>query len=244
MAQTISQDRIVVESKGATSWKVHQEQRKKALVQLRKGKEPRNVGPLASSWTTSGRAFAISFFAAVQGARQSSLLHVDDPPFLFDDLFVDARVNESRRRHFVGVLEAARLFAFADDLRRGRPSEARQDSHTFTIEAQPETREGAQRFVGNFLPVQDVARQLRHPRMDLVESLRVYVGIDDRVLRELTANRLPQPTAQTELDAEGPTESILPATGWGLLPGRQPDSPPRGVYSVLNDGAFLAVELT
>jgi hypothetical protein len=250
LAQTNKEERIVIESKGSTSWEKHKKQRKDALIQL--GKQTPGKGKKKEdifSWAQNGRAFAMSLFAAMQGDNRSSLLHVEDPVFGFDEFFSKGWLEEARLNHYVAVLEAAQLFEVADNLRHRHITEVSPgDAHIFTIEGKKEKekkaeREESSRFVGTFLQVRDAARRFRHPKLKDIDKLRIFVGVDEWTFNQLRQNRLP---ARRRLKDTGKDEeSALPPDipGWGLLPGRKSDDPPRGVYSLLNDGAFLALEM-
>lgn len=244
-ACTFTKEPIVFESKGATAWKTHQKQRNKALEQLGK-RTTKSESSKASkiSWTGDGRAFAVSLFAAQQGDSKSSLLHVEDPSFLFDDLFPESWEENARHEHYRAVLETARLFDAAEGMEQRRPSEGeRAEVDYFTIEGTSLSREQSPRFVGTFLPIMDIARRLRHPDMREVKDLRIFVGLQEQVYNVLRLGELPDIRKNTEarFETEGRTPIQLPT--WGLLPGREPNLPPRGIYSSLSNGSFLAVEL-
>ena len=248
-AQTYSDEPIVFESKGSTSMNTHKKQRQDALVQLGKltkgmGKTKRNI-----PWSGEGRAFAISLFTAIQGDKDFSLLHADDPAFDFGEFFSEDWLEEARRIHYTAVLETAQLFGTADALLHKRVKDMEHEPmHKFTIEGKAEMSEHKKGevpsvFVGNFLNVQDIARRLRHPKLRSIEKLRIFAGLDAWVFDELRRDRLPSGKWPKESRQEMDSKRSPVVPGWGLLPGHKPDGPPRGVYSSLADGAFLAVEL-
>jgi hypothetical protein len=245
-AQTNNGERIVFEAKGSTSWETHKKQRKDALNQL--GKRMKSSSQKREnifSGISSGRAFASSFFAALQGDDWSSLLYVEDPVFRFDNFFLKGWQEEARINHYAAVLEAAQLFEVADNLRHRLITKERpEESHIFTIEGEKQKRKESSRFVGNYLNVQDVARRFRHPELRAIDKLRIFVGVDEWFFKELSRNRLPGGIRSKDAQEEEPERELPPRIpGWGLLSGYDPDGPPRGVYSSLADGAFLAFEI-
>ena len=244
-AETISKERIVFESKGATSWNTHLKQRNHALKQLGKRIEDSSRKKKNSiSWAGNGRAFALSFFASTQGSDRSSLFHADDPVFDFDDIFSNGWQANSRRKHYAAVLEASHLYEAADNLHHGRTTEGlKEEHHVFMIDADRQDRETSSRFIGNYIPVHDIARRLRHPDLRAIDALNIFVGIDNEFLRALLNNRLPGEIAREDTEEKFERIPISKAPDWGLLPGLKSDDPPRGVYSILSDGSFLAVEL-
>lgn len=244
-AGTVQGEPIVFESKGATSWKTHLRQRAEALEQLGKAKgTSRSI-----KWVQPGRgrAFAATLYAAQQGEERSSLLHVVDPPFPFDEYFREGWQDSARREHYTAVLEAARLDNAAASWGAGRGFDPEADGlDLFNIES-AERESATPRFIGNYLPVQELARSLRYPDMSAVRALKIFVGVRQDVFDELRLNRLPpskQVDAARDLPSRqaGPADAVIPLSGW--LPRREPGGPARGAYSILEDGSFLAVELT
>ena len=88
-----------------------------------------------------------------------------------------------------------------------------------------------------------MARRLRHPKLRDIDKFRIFVGIDEWVFYELIENRLPAGRRPKDVSVEKERQLSPDIPGWGLLPGSESDDPPRGVYSLLNDGAFLALEM-
>jgi hypothetical protein len=245
-SQTIGKEWIVFESKGSTNLEKHKAQRNKALIQLGKMTPGSAKGKKNKiSWSGSGRAFALSLFAALQGDDDSSLFHVEDPVFMFENLFSKGWQEEAQRSHYTAILEAAQLFEMADNLYHSRKTkELMQEVHTFRIDDNDNKKKETPRFKGTFLPVKEVARRLRHPRLHDIDSLRIFVGVDERIFNNLRRNELPVGREEKESELDEKREVPPPTIPeWGLLPGRKPAGPPRGVYSILSDGAFLAVEL-
>ncbi len=95
------------------------------------------------------------------------------------------------------------------------------------------------------LPAQEIAGSLRHPDTESVRELRIFVGVRADVLNALRESRMPprqhMGIGPDSNQARGPKN---PLPRWGLLPGGELGEPARGVYSALEDGSFLAVELT
>lgn len=238
MAQTISRERLVLESKGATDWSTHKKQRRKALRQL--GKDTSATG---AGWAGGGRTFACSLFAASQGEDRSSLLHVDDPPFGFEDLFPEGWEYRGRREHAIAMLQAARIFDAADELsRRGRFSTEEAAVQTFVFGDRDETDGG--RFMGNYLPLADWARDLRHPNQKISERLRIFLGIEREQFNNFAHGQFPSRSDRIGIGPE--TESAirpLASPSVGVLPARERGMAPRGIFSLLSDGSFMAIEL-
>ena len=237
MAATSTGGKLVFESKGSSDWKTHLGQRKYALKQLGKGD-----GESASPWATDGRTFACSLFAAQQGNERSSLLHVDDPPFQFDDQFRDGWESHCRREHATAMLEAARLFARADDVARQQRTDS--DSNREAIFRLPggDGSEG-ESFVGNYLPVDEWARTLRHPNPRECERIRMFVGVQQELARQFERGEFPSLMPSPDFkESSKPYGELDRGPRIGLLPGRGSRGVARGMYSVLADGAFMAIE--
>ncbi len=240
MAGTVLGQNVVFESKGATQWETHLRQRLHALEQLGKGKAEDTA-----SWAANGRTFACSLFAAQQGDERTSFLHVDDPPFRFEEYFGEGWESHCRREHAIAMLEAARLYELADDLSRRRRTEVEPGRvETFQLPGGEGQQEG-DRFVGAYLPIAQWARSLRHPDPRSCERMRMFVGIEQSLYHHFERGEFPARLAPS--DATATTDSQgEPIRGpvVGLLPGpeRESGEPARGMYSVLADGAFMAVE--
>jgi hypothetical protein len=234
MAGTLPGQNVVFESKGATKWRTHLKQRRYALEQL--GKKPSANGDI--SWGSKARAFACSLFAAEQGEDRTSLLHVDDPPFRFEQDFGEGWELRSRRDHAIGMLEAARLYELADDLARARrPEREKREVATFHLPG-AEQQEGGAAFVGSYLPIGEWARSLRHPSPRECERIQIFVGVEQELYRSFEHERFPS-FLGPPVDSESDHEIEVPGVpGTGMLPG---DGQAKGIYSVLGDGAFLAV---
>ncbi len=241
-ASTITGEKLVFEAKGASAWKTHMAQRKHALRQL--GKEEQRP----NSWSKDGRCFACSLFAAQQGSEGSSLLHVDDPPFGFEDQFQEGWQSLCRREHAIGMLEAARLFDRADHVaqRRERESEyARESVFRLSGEASlsEETSSSDEVFIGTYLPVGEWARSLRHPDPKKCDRIRIFVGIQKSLARDFEYGRFPRGAVVERSDySDVQSGALTGSSRVGLLPGREVRTA-RGIYSVLADGAFMAIEL-
>lgn len=235
-AQTMTGGAVVFESKGATAWSTHLEQRKKALSQI--GKLGRNGRRKRGSvWASAGRSFASCFFAASQGDERSSLLHVDDPPFGFDHLFPQGWETDARTHHYAAVAEAARMYRFADSIlqRRREPIFEEEETTLFTL-GDEEGPDRLRRFRGTKILLGPQARAMRHPRAVDYERASLFLGMDDQLFTLLAHGRLPSA-------AELKERRSAPMSHVGLVPATQGGGPPRGVYSYLADGAFLAVLL-
>ena len=246
--RTSRNEPIVFETKGATAWSTHIRQRKKAMEQIgkridaspkRKKRKP--------SWAGNGRAFAMSFFAAMQGEERSSLLHVSDPSFNFAGFFDEREDDDSRRRHFAGVLEAAQLFELADDVLHAtaeRVETEHAEAATFTLQLGTAAEEG-ERYVGSYLPVQSWIRRLHHPTPETFANVKVFVGLLARYHDALAAGRLPPRFVSPEVQpsASEQDDRYPPVTYSGTLPSLEYAGAARGVFSRLADGALLAIEL-
>lgn len=237
MAATTTGGKLVFESKGSSDWKTHLSQRKHALRQLGK-----DNGEGVSEWSTDGRAFACSLFAAQQGDERSSLLHVDAPTFQFDDRFQEVWDSHCRREHAIAMLEAARLFGRADDVaRQGRTESDSNSEATFRLPsgAGPE----GESFVGTYLPVGEWARMLRHPNPRECERVRIFVGVQQELARQFERGEFPSllPSPDSKGSSK-PSGELASGPRIGLLPGRESRGVARGMYSVLADGAFMAIE--
>jgi hypothetical protein len=232
MAGTLPGQNVVFESKGATNWRTHLKQRRYALEQL--GKKPSANGDL--SWGSKGRAFACSLFAAEQGEDRTSLLHVDDPPFQFEQDFGEGWDLRSRRDHAIAMLEAARLYELADDLaRRRRTERVQREVATFRLPGAEGQEEGVT-FLGSYLPVGEWARSLRHPSPRECARIQMFVGVEQGLYRSFEHERFPSFLAPSVDSTAGRKIEVSGVPVTGMLPGEV-----TGVYSVLGDGAFLAV---
>jgi hypothetical protein len=236
MAATIIGGKLVFESKGSTEWKTHFAQRKHALKQLGKGD-----GNRTNSWATDGRTFACSLFAAQQGDERSSLLHVDDPPFQFQDQFREGWELHCRREHAIAMLEAARLFARADNVAGQRQGESDSNREiTFRLPG-GEGSEG-ESFLGTYLPLEEWARSLRHPNPRECKRIRIFLGVQEDLVRQFERGEFPGPRGSFDTNV---TAASVPALERGpkigILPDRERGGA-RGVYSILADGAFMAIE--
>ncbi len=245
-AVTLSQEPIVFECKGSTAWNTHVRQRREALAQLGKAAVAKKGTRRAKeSWAGNGRSFAVSLFAAMQGDERSSLLHVNDPPFAFTNLFGEGWEDDARRHHYAGALETAQLFDESESLLRRRIERApvQAERATFVLD-DVYSADGEMRFAGNFLPITDWLRRLRHPNREAFGQLRVFVGIEENRFRELAGGRLPRravPQSDQGSTSEGEGQQISTVTGF--LPSREYPGEARGVYSLLSNGALLAVEI-
>jgi hypothetical protein len=206
--------KVVFESKGATKWRTHLKQRRHALEQLGK---TTSTGSL--SWSSDGRAFACSLFAAEQGEDRASLLHVDDPPFQFEQDFGEGWESRSRRDHAIAMLEAARLYELADDLARARRAEReRREVATFRLPGTEGQEEGAS-FVGTYLPIGDWARALRHPDPRECERIQMFVGVERGLYRSFEHERFPSFLAPSVDSTSARTTEVPSVPVVGMLPG-------------------------
>lgn len=238
--QSSTGEPIVFESKGTTSWKVHLEQRKKAINQLygkQDGKKART-----SIWAPNGRAFALCLFAAQNGDARPSLFYAEDPPFPFQDLFKEGWEQRARRSHYAGVLEAAQMPEAGDAVLAGREF-GQFEGQYFTINPEDDRGDIPNRFVGTYLPVPNIARRLRHPDPEAAAKVKVFVGVHERVFDALRSNQLGSLGKPATANASRPSIAGFGGQAWGFLPGPERGSPARGVYSTLADGSFLAVSL-
>jgi hypothetical protein len=238
--QSSTGEPIVFESKGTTSWKVHLEQRKKAINQLygkQDGKKART-----SIWAPKGRAFALCLFAAQNGDARPSLFYAEDPPFPFQDLFKEGWEQRARRSHYAGVLEAAQMPDAADAVLAGREF-GQFEGERFTINPEDDRGDFPNRFVGTYLPVPSIARRLRHPDPEAAAKVKVFVGVHDKVFDALRSKQLGALSKPATADASRPPVAGFGRQAWGFLPGLERGSPARGVYSTQSDGSFLAVSL-
>jgi len=140
------------------------------------------------------------------------------------------------------MLEAARLFARADDLARQRRTDSDSNREaTFRLPG-GEGPEG-ESFVGTYLPVGDWARMLRHPNPSECERIRIFVGVQQELARQFERGEFP--SSMPSPDSKGiskPSGEQELGPRIGLLPGRESRGVARGMYSVLADGAFMAIE--
>ncbi len=235
-AKTTKNERIVFESKGGTAWQSHLQQRKQAKKQLAKTNRRRST-----TWAGKGRAFACAFFAAQAGDEHSSLFHVEDPVFAFDDLFQEGDDTSSRRNHYLGVLESARLFDVADNLvRRARREKRQIEEHRVFDLPEFDLRDERRSFVGNYLPLEQWIRQLRHPEPEALLGLRVFVGVDQQIYARLEQGEIPFRSQSSAEKVQG--EEVSYGYKSGVLWSSETEGVSRGAYSLLSDGSFLAVE--
>jgi hypothetical protein len=234
-AATIDGEPTIFETKGGTQWSTHQKQRKKALAQVRASLRSKGQG-----WSGDGRGFACCLLSATLGAQASSLLHIADPPLGPGAIFYDGWKEDARRRHYTAVAEAAGLFSLADYIaRRGSPD--RSPRHDAPSRGRGATefafgQDGDRRliFIGTARRLEDEASVLRHPRSAQFRGVEMFAGISQSLYRRLERGELPErPLADEEQSAP-----VLTAAGTGQLPGEQ--GAPRGVYSLLSDGSFIA----
>ncbi len=247
LGETESREKIVFECKGATGWKTHRKQRMEALLQLGKGKTSKGGG---NTWASNGRSFAISLFAAKQGDSKSSLLHVNDPIFMFNRLYDDSWEDRSRRAHFAGVLQSALLFDEADQLMRGVAVQSSDNKNTSSFEID---RGDDLSFVGSYLPIEDWARRLRHPDAISLKRLKVFIGIEKNRHSLLAAGKLPprffglenygDNSSSKRPNAESRDTVPRLTSRTTTLPSREFTGESRGVFSLLSNGSFLAIEI-
>ncbi len=238
--QSSTGEPIVFESKGTTSWKVHLEQRKKAINQLygkEDGKKART-----SIWAPNGRAFALCLFAAQNGDARPSLLYAEDPPFPFQDLFKQGWEQRARRSHYAGVLEAAQMPEAGDAVLAGREF-GQFEGQYFMINPEDDRGDIPNRFVGTYLPVGNIARRLRHPNPEAAAKVKVFVGVHETVFDALRSNQLSSLGKPATGNSSRPSMAGFGGQAWGFLPGPERGNLARGVYSTLADGSFLAVSL-
>ncbi|HEX9640880.1 MAG TPA: hypothetical protein VGB13_06175 [Candidatus Krumholzibacteria bacterium] len=241
MARTQANEHLVFESKGATRPRTHISQRRKALSQL--GKSPdgqrarKGNGRTAIAWGGTSRAFACCLLAAERHDDAHSLLHVADPPFLFDHLFHDGWEDIAMRRHFAAVCEAAGLLDLADHVLAGRPIESEAEQVT-TFSLPGGDPERPLQFRGTYREIYDDARRLRHPRAEVFRSVKLFTGIDAGRYEALRRGRLPSAETDSEEDAE---PFVRLPIGSGIVPGQGADGAAQGVCSFLSNGSFMAV---
>jgi hypothetical protein len=238
MATTVWNEKIVFEAKGGTAWASHLQQRKQAVQQLAKS------GGGKTAWAGEGRAFACSLFAARQGAERSSLLHVDDPEFAFGDLFHEGWESACQQAHYAGVLETARLFDVADFVRRRerpiRRERAQSEYQVFDL-AEGDRLDERHRFVGSYLPLSDWLRTLRHPDPETLRGLRIFAGVERRTFDLLSEGELPG-RRSVGIEPQSREGEQVAGSITGILSSAKGEGNARGAYSVLSNGAFLAVE--
>jgi len=236
MARSFAGEHIVFESKGATSWDSFRKSKRKALKQLAKtGPAPMWQDAIAWDSRNKGRSFACCLFAACDDAAEPSQFHVEDPAFSFDWLFHEGWEAAARRRHYVGVLQAARLFEDAALLGGTSPLEpTHQENETFRLALSDDVSKD---FTGSYVRPWEVARALAHPRSDSFRSVRLFIGIEASVLDGLRQSRLPQGRPFGLAQRQRNESSPIPP--YGLLPGWEDGEPPRGVYSRLSAEPFL-----
>jgi hypothetical protein len=244
LAKTFAGEHIVFEAKGATTWKTFGRSKLKALKQLAKTGASRKWQQ-AIGWNqgAKGRSFACCLFAACDGAVEFSQFHVEDPPFAFERFFHEGWENEARRWHYAAVLQAAGLWGDAAELlRRPSPEMPHGEPGTFRLVL---TEEVAKDFAGTYWAPADAARALGHPQADAFRAVRVFTGIEADTRALLQRGRFPpaRPFGPRTPEPEGSQESYSPIPQFGLLLGRERKGPPRGVFSRMSDGAFLAVEM-
>jgi hypothetical protein len=236
-ACTLNNEHVVVEVKGATKRKTHARQRREALKQLGKARRGTELAGLKDpAWAGTSRSFACSLFVSEEGSDDESLLHVHDPPLALDEWFQEGWETVSRRRHYAAALQCADQFRFAEavltNTLRNTNLELDPKLETFEWSSQAE---GEQQLVASGVtrPVAETARRLGHPSSHDFEGIRMFVGVDQRILEALRAGELPRPPRR-ELQGEGESGISVPMTG--VLPND------RGIFSVLTDGSFLAIE--
>lgn len=254
VALTKTKEPIVFESKGATGWKTHRDQRKKALQQLGKF-ELDTSGPFV--WGNEpGRAFACSLFASKMGDKHSSLFHVADPPFAFKHLFHEGWENLARRYHYAAVLESAHLYEMADALLHRAPRDEKKESMMKDKKRERQRPErlripsGADEngltFHGSRTEVFDMARALGHPNAGAFRGMTMFVGIDGDSYRYLEMGSLPPLSGSEERNSETLEKRFASQVGVGILNGSE--SPEReassGIYSLLSNGSILAIEVS
>lgn len=242
-ARTLDGERIVMETKGSRKWKKHLRQRQEALLQLRK----KGSGSNAACWTENARAFGCSLFAAEEGDKRSSLFHVQDPCFAFEHLFHEGWDEHARRRHYAGVLEACEDFALAEHLLRRNSNIEREESplESFFLDSR-ETEDAGDhrhnRFLVKRVLMDEWAHRLGHPRPQAFRDIRVCVGVAEDIYRMLERGRVPHPLEiKNSLRSDDNEGSVPRISDVGLLSSEGGGA--RGVYSILSDGACLAVEL-
>lgn len=238
-ARTYPGEHIVFESKGATSWGTFRKSKRKALKQLHKTGAPRAwQQDLATRHGPTGRSFACSFFAASDGDAESTQFHVEDPPFAFGHLFGEVWETNARRRHYAGVLQAAGMFEEATAIVQGQITESSASpAEHFRLELGPNV---SKEFIGRYLRPAHVARVLGHPNPAAFSTLRVFSGIEADLLDVIRRKRFPSGRPFGFQNSNKQEASLIPP--FGLLPDAD-TTRPRGVYSRMADGAFLAIEL-
>ncbi|MCP4545757.1 MAG: hypothetical protein GY835_04730 [bacterium] len=226
--ETLERERITFEAKGSTSWHTHREQRRKALKQLSKFK-----GESASG---NGRAFACSLFAARQDDNKPSKFYVADPSFLFQRLFHEDWRNAAQRRHCAAILQVAGQHKLAEQLlQRERPPVEIPRPERFTIEyTEPEGRtekeEDRELFVGSYDMLGNIAQWFGHPNPRSFAGIYLFCGLGQELYRTLRDGAFPM-VGKQRVNTYKSTVGALP----GL------NGFPRGAYSQLSDGSFLAV---
>jgi len=229
---------IVYESKGSTDWETHRKQRRKALEQI--GKSKSQAGQSRDCSERDGRAFACSFYGALQGASRSTLFHVEDPPFGFNHLFSKGWEEQARRRHYAAVLQFADQFELAEQLLKPEvaPEIIKEQIHRiepqkFRLKIGGESQEGSL-FLGVYDDIEFLARRMRLRRPAAFHGWRLFRGINEREFGDLIRGRIP---SQQIKEGRYP---YIPHTG--IIPGGNRGRG-RGVYSLLPNGSFLAIEI-
>lgn len=229
---------IVYESKGSTDWETHRKQRRKALKQI--GKSKSHTG--GRTGDSDGRAFACSFYGALQGAMRSTLFHVEDPPFGFDHLFDKGWEEQARRRHYAAVLQFLDQFELAENLLKPElEPEAiheqipRTKPQQFRLQLGGEREEGSL-YIGAYDDLGVMARRMGLRKPSAFEGWKLFRGIDERKFRDLVHGKLPSPKNSDDHEEKSPPS--VPSTG--VIPSEKRGRG-RGVYSLLNNGAFFAI---
>jgi hypothetical protein len=233
MAAAERGEHIVLECKGSTDWKTHCSQKQKALQQLCKGPAPEGTPLVALS--AGGRGFACCLYAALQRSERESLVHVEDPLFAFEALFHEGWETAARRRHYAAVLEACDQFDAADRLLGRRPlsgTEREQRSSAFALGDEDDS---GLRFRGVWDRVDDTGRRLGYDDFERFTGIRVFRGISEGRYQALMSGDY----GSDQMEEERQPAGRLPRVG--TLPPRKGGH--QGVYSLLSDGAFLALVL-
>lgn len=222
---------VVFESKGSTDWATHRKQLRRARKQLLKDGVPEASG-------NDGRAFAAAFYGALHGENRSTRLCVEDPPFGFERMFGPGWEELARRRHFASMAQFAGLPAVAERLlgEDGPETDVRQyrepDRYVLSVPGDAE----AAVFLGTADDVGALAQMLRVPNPEQYRGWRVFRGVAEREFKHMFDGRVPPPQ-----DSDEPSRitSIPPS---GVVPGEE-TTQDRGVYSLLSNGAFFAIDV-
>ena len=82
-----------------------------------------------------------------------------------------------------------------------------------------------------------------HPNPRECERIRIFVGVQQELARQFERGEFPP--LMPSPDSKGtskPSDDLERGPRIGLLPGRESRGVARGMYSVLADGAFMAIE--